>query len=444
MPVPPWDARSDRGGPTSGSAEWAGPHTWGGPPPWAGGQGGDPGDRRFRPSARFRLLAPVVFSLLVQVPAAIGIAIGTQTGWGLGVLQVLLAAAGPLVLLMARRLPGVTVAVVTAMALADVVLVPVAGPPYIALAFAIVLAVVRGAVVWAVSSVVVGWIAAVVLVSAWGEPWHPVRVAFTTLALAACFGIGAFVRTRDERLRRYRADAVRRRQTAEERERVRIARELHDVIGHALSQINVQASVGLHLMDRDAEQARTALANIKDTSKTALEEVRSVLGAIRSDADAPLSPQAELAELPRLLAGVTTAEFEATLIDRLDGDAPGRAVQFAAYRIAQEALTNIVRHAQATHAVVTIDRVGDVLRLTIDDDGSGVPAASGEGSGILGMRERAVLLGGSVAVGPVPADAGGAGGSGGTGGAGGAGGAGAAGRAPGTRVEARLPWKATP
>lgn len=408
MPVPPWEARSG----------WNGPPGWGGPPRWAGDRGEAPRDGRFRPSSRFRLLAPVLISLLVQVPAAIGIAIGTQAGWAVGTLQVLLAAAGPLALLAVRRLPGPTVAVVAAAALAELVLVPVAGPPYLALAFAIVIAVARGAVAWAVAAVVTGWIAAVVLISAWGAPWHPVRVAFTTLALAACFGIGAFVRTREERMRRYRAEAMQRRQTAEERERVRIARELHDVIGHALSQINVQASVGLHLMDRDAEQARTALANIKDTSKTALEEVRSVLGAIRTDADAPLSPQAELAELPRLLAGVTTSEFEASLDDRLGGDAPGRAVQFAAYRIAQEALTNIVRHADATHAVVTLDRVGDVLRLRIDDDGSGPPPASGEGSGILGMRERADLLGGSVDVEPAPQG--------------------------GTRVEARLPWRAIP
>ncbi|MET4159704.1 signal transduction histidine kinase [Agromyces sp. PvR057] len=421
MPVPPWDPRPG----ADGRPEWAGPHGWAGPPRWGADPGRDPREARFRPSSTFRLLAPVVLSLLVQVPAAIGIAIGTHAAWGMGLLQVLLAAAGPLMLLAVRRLPGLTVAAVTAAALADLLLAPVVGPPYLALAFAIVISVARGAVVWAVSAVVTGWIAAVVLVSAWGEPWHPVRVAFTTLALAACFGIGAVVRGRDERMRRYRAEAMQRRQTAEERERVRIARELHDVIGHALSQINVQASVGLHLMDRDADQARTALANIKDTSKTALEEVRSVLGAIRTDADAPLSPQAELAELPRLLAGVTTAEFEATLVDRLDGDAPGRAVQFAAYRIVQEALTNIVRHAEAAHAEVTLERVGDVLRVTVDDDGSGLPAASGEGSGILGMRERAALLGGSVQVLPVPAPEG------------------AVTATSGTRVEARLPWRAT-
>jgi signal transduction histidine kinase len=177
----------------------------------------------------------------------------------------------------------------------------------------------------------------------------------------------------------------------------------------------VQASVGLHLMDRDPEQARVALGSIKNTSKTALEEVRSVLGVIRSEGDAPLAPQAELAELPRLIEGVRTPGFDVELIDRLD-EQPGRAVQFAAYRIAQEALTNVVRHAGASHAVVAVERLGDELLLTIDDDGRGVHGAP-EGSGILGMRERAALLGGSVEVAPSPRG--------------------------GTRVTAHLPWGAT-
>ena len=208
---------------------------------------------------------------------------------------------------------------------------------------------------------------------------------------------------------------MRRRRAAEGRERVRIARELHDVIGHALSQINVQASVGLHLMDRDPEQARTALGSIKETSKTALEEVRSVLGIIRGEGDAPLVPQSELAELPRLIAGVRSPGFEVELIDRLE-EPPGRAVQFAAYRIVQEALTNVVRHAAATRAIVALERLDDELLVTIDDDGSGVGGGE-EGTGILGMRERAALLGGSVEIAPSPRG--------------------------GTRVTARLPWGAT-
>jgi signal transduction histidine kinase len=386
---------------------------WDGRPPWDTRWDGRP--ERFRPPPGFVLVVPVVISLLVQVPAAIGIAIWQRLGWPLGLTQVALALIGPLALLASRRFPGPTVAFVAAAALADLLLTPDFGPPYVALAFAIVLAVVRGAMVWAVVSVVVAWVAAVALGAVIGLEWHPFRIAITTLFLAACFGIGTFARGRRERAAEFRAELARRRQTAEQRERVRIARELHDVIGHALSQINVQASVGLHLMDRDPEQARVALGSIKDTSKIALEEVRSVLGVIRNEGDAPLAPQAELAELPRLIEGVRAPGFDVELIDRLD-EQPGRAVQFAAYRIAQEALTNVVRHARASQAVVAIERLGDELLLTVDDDGRGAQGAP-EGSGILGMRERAALLGGSVEVAPSPRG--------------------------GTRVTAHLPWGAT-
>ena len=388
---------------------------WDGRPPWDGRP------ERFRPPPGVVLLVPVILSLLVQVPAAIGIAVWFDVGWPEGLGMLALAVIGPLALLGSRRYPGPTVAVVSAAALADLLTGPDIGPPYIALAFAIVLAVVRGAVAWAVVSVVVAWVAAIALGAVIGLHWHPFRIAITTVLLAGCFGIGAFLRVRRERAAEWRAEAARRRQTAEERERVRIARELHDVIGHALSQINVQASVGLHLMDRDPEQARTALAAVKETSKTALEEVRSVLGVIRNEGDAPLAPQAELAELPRLVAGVLSPGFEAEFVDRLDGAVPGRAAQFAAYRIAQEALTNVVRHARATSAVVAVERLGDELMVTIDDDGSGMGdqgvEGAAEGSGILGMRERAALLGGAVEVGPSPRG--------------------------GTRVTARLPWGAT-
>ena len=418
--MPPWSGPSDRAMPV---------------PPW-----GSPPERYRRPPAAFVLLAPVVISLFVQVPAAIAIAVWTDVGWTAGLVQVALAVAGPLALLASRRFPGPTVVVVAALALADLLFTADAGPPYIELAFAIALAVARGAVAWAAASTVVAWVAALWLGSVLGLSWHPFRIAATTFALAACFGIGWFVRVRSTRAAAYRAEAMRRRKAAEGRERVRIARELHDVIGHALSQINVQASVGLHLMDRDPEQARTALSSIKQTSKTALDEVRSVLGVIR-DGDAPLAPQAELAELPRLLRGVESPDFSAELIDRLDS-VPGRAAQFAAYRIVQEALTNVVRHARATRAVVELDHVGDELVVTIDDDGAGFRPVAGDGvvdvvrdsgdasgdardgsvdddhtgTGILGMRERAILLGGAVDIESSPLG--------------------------GVRVIAHLPWRA--
>ncbi|MFF2390670.1 sensor histidine kinase [Agromyces sp. NPDC058104] len=399
----------DRRSPEPG---WRGGPPWAGPPSWVGPDG----DERRRPPAAFVLLAPVVISLLVQVPAAIGVAIWHEVGLPAGLAQFALAAAGPLALLGSRRYPGPTVAVVALAALADFLLAPDIGPPYVALLFAIALAVARGAVVWAAASVIAAWLVAVVVGPLVGVSWSPLRIAFTTLALAVCFGIGWFARTRRARFAAARAEAMRRRQTAEERERVRIARELHDVIGHALSQINVQASVGLHLMDRDAEQARTALVHIKETSKTALEEVRSVLGVIR-DGEAPLVPQAELAELPRLVRGIAAPGFAVELDDRLAAP-PGRAVQFAAYRIVQEALTNVVRHAGASRAAVVLERPGDELVVTIDDDGRGFAVdgadAASEGRGVLGMRERAALLGGSVELGGSSLG--------------------------GTRVTARLPW----
>ena len=136
MPAPAWSGPPDRAMP--------GP-PWGGPP-----------DRYRRPPAAFVLLAPVIISLLVQVPAAIGIAVWTHAGWAAGLGQVALAVAGPLALLGSRRFPGPTVAVVAALALADLLFTPDPGPPYLAFAFAIVLAVARGAVAWAAASTVVG------------------------------------------------------------------------------------------------------------------------------------------------------------------------------------------------------------------------------------------------------------------------------------------------
>ena len=356
------------------------------------------------PPPRFRLIAPVVLCLLVQVPASIWVA--AHAGHGLHwrvLLHLALAVAGPLALLAARRFPGPTVAVVSGLALLDVLTTPVYGPPYLALAFAIAIAVARGAAVWAAASAVTGWVAAILIGVAIGRVWHPGLIVAATLALAASFAVGAFVRTRGARMAAMRADAQRHRRSAEERERVRIARELHDVLGHALSQMNVQASVGLHLFDRDPEQARTALQNVKDTSKLALEEVRGVLGVLR-DGEVPLVPQAELAELPRLIAGLTAPDLDIALDDRLAGRAPSRAAQFAAYRIVQEALTNAVRHAQAHHVRVVLERQDEpdpVLVVTVSDDGRGFggtdPEVSGH-SGVLGMRERAALLGGTIAI----------------------------------------------
>ncbi|MFT4231587.1 MAG: histidine kinase, partial [Leucobacter sp.] len=301
-----------------------------------------------RHSDRARLLVPVLVSLLVQVPASIWIPLRLgRHEPGPIALHAALAAAAAFALLCARRFPGQTIAVVSALALVDLLTVRLPGPPYLALAFAIVGAVLRGAAVWAVLSVVTAWATAILVASFGGRDWHPPLVVAATVALIACFAGGAFARGRRARFAALRAEEERRRRSAEEEERARIARELHDVIGHALSQITVQAGVGLHLFDRDPEQARTALAHVKETSKAALDEVRGVLGVLR-DGEAPLVPQAELSAIPRLVANAEGPGFAVTLEDRLGGGEPSAATGFAAYRIVQEALTNAVRHAGAS------------------------------------------------------------------------------------------------
>lgn len=377
---------------------------------------------RRRVGARARLIAPVVISLVAQVPASVWHAVTVvRVAPAPALLHVALAVAGPLALLAARRLPGPTVAAVSAFALADVLAGPVAGPPYIALAFAIVGAVVRGAAVWAAISVGTGWSVAIIVASVTEREWRPPIVVGATLALAACFGLGAMVRRRRARIRAMAEEAARHRIRAEERERVRIARELHDVLGHALSQISVQAGVGLHLFDRDPEQARAALANVKDASKLALDEVRGVLGVLR-DGEAPLAPSGGLDELPRLVARTRGPGLRVELDDRLSGARPSPATQLAAYRIVQEALTNALRHSSASRVTVTLERAGEAadaaLVAVVEDDGVGLggPApVAADRRGLLGMSERAALLGGEVEFGD--ADGGGA------------------------RIVARLPWE---
>jgi signal transduction histidine kinase len=206
------------------------------------------------------------------------------------------------------------------------------------------------------------------------------------------------VRVRTERfaeMARMQAEQARaraeqkRRQDSEER--LRIARELHDVLGHHLSLINVQAGVGLHLMDEHPGQARAALEAIKEASATALGEVRSVLGVLRtSDEAAPRSPAPTLANLDGLIDAADTVVIGTprTLPPEVDR---------AAYRIVQESLTNVRRHAgDGAHASVTLTYQPDALVVRVADDGTAQGAVEA-GNGIAGMRARAVALGGSLA-----------------------------------------------
>ncbi|MGW5136291.1 sensor histidine kinase [Streptomyces sp. NPDC004135] len=230
-------------------------------------------------------------------------------------------------------------------------------------------------------------------------PWSAELVVATwVVAITAVAELFRVRREQWARERAERAEAARRR--ADE-ERLRIARELHDVLAHSISVINVQAGVGLALLDSDPEQARSALTTIKAKSKEALGEVRQVLDTLRAPGAAPRAPAPGLDRLPELVEQAASAGLTVTVEGRPPDLAPG--TDLAAFRILQEALTNVVRHSGSRHARVHLAHDADVLRLRVDDDGPSTGAeAGGSGNGLAGMRERAAALGGTIAAGPRP------------------------------------------
>ena len=190
-------------------------------------------------------------------------------------------------------------------------------------------------------------------------------------------------------------------------ERLRIARDLHDVIGHNISLINVQAGVGLDLMDTHPEQARSSLAAIKTVSKEALDELRTMLVALRqAGEDVPRAPAPGLERLPELL-DLTRAAGVSVRSEVTGQPRPvPTAVAVAAYRIVQESLTNVARHAGPASAIVRLSYQPDRLVVEVLDNGR-APAANGKpapgsGTGIAGMRERAAIVGGQLEAGPRP------------------------------------------
>ena len=214
-------------------------------------------------------------------------------------------------------------------------------------------------------------------------------------------------RSREEDRRR--AEAERRRASEE---RLQIARELHDVLAHSLSVINVQSGVALELVDRRPEQVRQALVAIKATSREALAEVQGILDALRHPQErAPLSPAPGLGDLESLVRRAQEAGLR--VVTGLEGTVvplPAR-VDVAAARLVQEALTNVLRHSASTHVYLRIShRPGQVLVQVTDDGPARAPDDDGDpgppggsavgGNGIPGMRERALALGGTLRAGP--------------------------------------------
>ncbi|WP_369196137.1 sensor histidine kinase [Streptomyces djakartensis] len=243
-------------------------------------------------------------------------------------------------------------------------------------------------------------------------PWY----AQENLAIFAWTGIGgtagdavrsrrAFVqaiRERAERAERTREEEARRR-VAEER--LRIARDLHDVVAHHIALVNVQAGVAAHVMDKRPDQAKEALSHVREASRSALNELRATVGLLRQsgDPEAPTEPAPGLDRLDELAGTFRNAGLHIEVARADQGTALPAAVDLAAYRIIQEALTNVQKHAGAqARAEVSVVRVGPNVEITVLDDGSGDNEASGSGGGhgLLGMRERVTALRGTLTTGP--------------------------------------------
>lgn len=185
-------------------------------------------------------------------------------------------------------------------------------------------------------------------------------------------------------------------------ERMRIARELHDVISHGMSVITVQAGFGRLVGEEKPEQARTALGAIEDTGRQVLGEMRRMLGVLRADGDEPpTAPAPGLADVDQLIARTGRAEVRVNLTVRGRARDLPPGIDSAGYRIIQEALTNVVRHARTDACRVRIEYGSEAVTLEITDDGDGGPPGC-PGLGLTGMRERAEMYGGRLEAGPLP------------------------------------------
>lgn len=242
-------------------------------------------------------------------------------------------------------------------------------------------------------------------------PWY----AQENLGIFAWTGIGATagdavrsrrafvqaIRDRAEKAERTREEEARRR-VAEER--LRIARDLHDVVAHHIALVNVQAGVAAHVMDKRPDQAKEALAHVREASRSALNELRATVGLLRQsgDPEAPTEPAPGLDRLDELV-GTFRSAGQHVEVARADSDTTlPAAVGLAAYRVIQEALTNVQKHAGTeAKAEVSVVRVGPNIEITVLDNGAGEDEpADGGGHGLLGMRERVTALRGTLTTGP--------------------------------------------
>ncbi len=360
------------------------------------------------PSRGVRVAAVVGLLLLavVQVVGTFGASRGQSDRRSLDVLAIVLVLAGPLLLLRVLHRPVLVVWLVAGVTLFYLLREYPYGPVFFSLVAALAFAVVSGhrLAAWlAAGFLYVGHLTLNLAVS--DEDWSWGQAAGVAAWMLVVLAVAEVARVRIERAAAGRQARIETERRQANEERLRIARELHDVVAHHMSMINVQAGVALHLVDRKPEQAQTALAAIKDASKEALVELRALVGVLRDEASAaPRAPASMLGSLD----GLVERSAHAGLVVRKVVDGTVRplpaAVELAAFRIVQEAITNVVRHSGARHADIHLEYGPHTLAVAVTDDGSGGMHAAtlDDGSGIRGMRERCAALGGTLTVQAAP------------------------------------------
>jgi signal transduction histidine kinase len=318
-----------------------------------------------------------------------------------------------------RRLPRAVLAVITGALIVYTARRYAGGPIYLTLGFAFYTLAAnaehrRDALVAAVVSVLAMIVGGIAATGTEQLTWHV--AVFPGWAAAAIF-LGDAQRNRreylaglEERARHLEEtrDEEARRRVAEER--LRIARDLHDVVAHSIATINLQSGVAAHVLERRPDEAAEALRAIKRTSGEALQELRATLDVLRADTGDDGAPRAPTPGLDRVdsLAASTRMTGLDVLVSRAGDDVTiPAAVDVAGYRIVQESLTNVMRHAGASQATVTITTMPGAVEIEVVDDGRGAATgragnADNGGHGIAGMRERAHLAGGELRAGPRP------------------------------------------
>jgi signal transduction histidine kinase len=246
------------------------------------------------------------------------------------------------------------------------------------------------------------------------DPEDPVgsavtMVIFEAIVLAAGVVVRRY-RERTETMRHERDRAAAHALEVAAEERTRIARELHDVVAHGMSVVVLQARGGRTMLDLtigDLGQARDAFDDIERVASECLDEMRRLLGILRSSADdaAPLAPQPKLGQLEQLVAQARASGEEVELVVEGERHELAPAIELAAYRIGQEALTNAFKHARGSRTRMTVRYEDSALAIEVEDDGPGSPNGNpiGEGHGLIGMRERVELYGGTLDAGTGPA-----------------------------------------